>query len=80
MEPTSHILSSLAAAGPLALALGIAVAALWRANVAERDRHAAQEDAMRRDHEAERKALTQQLFDTLSKLSRALRREQSGEP
>lgn len=44
-----QILNSLAAAGPLALVLGVAVFALWRANAEERIRHAAQGEAERKE-------------------------------
>lgn len=50
-----QILNSLAAAGPLALVLGVAVYALWRANGAERVLHSAQEDAMRAREDAMRR-------------------------
>lgn len=89
-DPLTHVWSSLAAAGPLALVLGFAVWVLWNANTAERDRHAKQEDEARLSHEAERasererhaveeKQLSQQVFDSITKIARAARKESSGE-
>jgi hypothetical protein len=48
-----ELLRHLAASGPLALALGLAVAALWKANQKERERNAAEVKQIRADHAKE---------------------------
>lgn len=73
------VIQHLAASGPMALVMGVAVVQLWKANKEERDRHAKQEDDLRAAHENERRALNSQLFDVVMKLTRAMRKESSGE-
>lgn len=74
-----QVMGSLATAGPLALVLGVAVYTLWRANVDERLRHAAEEEQERTRNAAAEERWRGEYVSLLKELTKAVREDSHGD-